>query len=136
MPTPLLAWRNAKNIIAQALATLAALLGLFFLAWILWTTLSKGLASIHLALFTQMTPPPGGTGGMLNAFFGSVVMSVIGIVLGAPIGILSGTYQAEYARIDWLGETIRQTAGRLLRGTRRGAARRGGARAVVSGAGA
>lgn len=107
MPTPLLAWRNAKNIIAQALATLAALLGLFFLAWILWTTLSKGLASIHLALFTQMTPPPGGTGGMLNAFFGSVVMSVIGIVLGAPIGILSGTYLAEYARSHWLGETIR-----------------------------
>ncbi len=107
MSTPLLAWRNAKNVIAQVLATLAALFGLFFLAWILWTTLSKGLASINLALFTQMTPPPGETGGMLNAFFGSAVMSLLGVLLGAPIGVLAGTYLAEYSRASWIGETIR-----------------------------
>jgi phosphate transport system permease protein len=107
MATPLLAWRNAKNVAAQVLATLAAVFGLFFLAWILWTTFSKGLTSINLALFTQMTPPPGETGGMLNAFFGSVVMSLLGVLIGAPVGILAGTYLAEYSKAGWLGETIR-----------------------------
>ena len=107
MATPLLAWRNTKNLLAQVLATLAALFGLFFLAWILWTTLSKGLASLNLALFTQMTPPPGETGGMLNAFFGSVLMSLLGVFIGAPVGVLAGTYLAEYSRASWLGEAIR-----------------------------
>jgi phosphate transport system permease protein len=100
-------WRGFKNAAAQALAILATLFGLFFLAWILWTTLSKGISSINLALFTQMTPPPGEEGGMLNAFFGSAVMSLLGILIGAPIGVLAGTYLAEYARGSWLGETVR-----------------------------
>jgi phosphate transport system permease protein len=65
------------------------------------------LGSLNLALFTQMTPPPGETGGMLNAFFGSIVMSLLGIVLGAPIGVLAGTYLAEYSRNSWIGETVR-----------------------------
>lgn len=100
-------WRGLKNAAAQALAVLATLFGLFFLAWILWTTLSKGIASINLALFTQMTPPPGEDGGMLNAFFGSAVMSLLGIAIGAPVGVLAGTYLAEYARSGWMGETVR-----------------------------
>ena len=100
-------FRRAKNIIAQVLAVLATIFGLFWLVWILWTTLHNGLASINLALFTKMTPPPGETGGMLNAFFGSAVMSVLGIVLGAPIGVLAGTFLAEYANRTWLGETVR-----------------------------
>ena len=99
--------RQAKNLLAQLLAILAAVFGLFWLVWILWTTLHNGLASINLALFTKMTPPPGETGGMLNAFFGSAVMSVLGIVLGAPIGVLAGTFLAEYAHRTWLGETVR-----------------------------
>ena len=99
--------RHAKNILVQALAVAAAVFGLFWLAWILWTTLSKGIASINLALFTQMTPPPGEDGGMLNAFFGSALMSMLGIVLGAPIGVLAGTYLAEYSSKSWLGETVR-----------------------------
>jgi phosphate transport system permease protein len=99
--------RQAKNLAAQVLAVLAAIFGLFWLVWILWTTLHNGLASINVALFTKMTPPPGETGGMLNAFFGSAVMSVLGIVLGAPIGILAGTFLAEYAHKTWLGETVR-----------------------------
>ena len=99
--------RRGKNLVAQALAILATIFGLFWLAWILWTTFSKGLGSLNLALFTQMTPPPGETGGMLNAFFGSVVMSLLGIAFGAPIGVLAGTYLAEYSQKSWIGEIVR-----------------------------
>ena len=100
-------FRRAKNLVAQSLAILAAIFGLFWLAWILWTTFHNGLASLNLALFTQMTPPPGETGGMLNAFVGSVIMSGLGILLGAPLGVLAGTYLAEYSQKTWLGETVR-----------------------------
>lgn len=99
--------RRVTNLVAQALAIMATAFGLFWLVWILWTTFHNGIASINLALFTQMTPPPGEDGGMLNAFFGSAVMSLIGILLGAPIGVLAGTYLAEYSRASWLGGTIR-----------------------------
>ena len=102
--------RRAKNIVAQLVAVLATIFGLFWLVWIMWTTVSKGLGSLNLALFTQMTPPPGETGGMLNAFFGSIVMSLLGIAFGAPIGILAGTFLAEYSQKSWssrLGETVR-----------------------------
>jgi phosphate transport system permease protein len=99
--------RRAKNLLAQALAILATLFGLFWLVWIIWTTLSKGLSSINLALFTQMTPPPGDEGGMLNAFFGSAAMSLMGIAMGAPIGVLAGTFLAEYSQKSWIGETVR-----------------------------
>ena len=99
--------RRARNLIAQTLAVLATVFGLFWLVWIMWTTLTKGLGSLNLALFTQMTPPPGDTGGMLNAFFGSAVMSLLGIVIGAPIGVLAGTFLAEYSRRSWLGESVR-----------------------------
>jgi phosphate transport system permease protein len=99
--------RGAKNAVAQALATLATAFGLFWLGWILWTTLHNGLASINLALFTQMTPPPGETGGLLNAFAGSALMSGLGVFIGAPIGVLAGTYLAEYGRGAWFGEVIR-----------------------------
>ena len=99
--------RDTKNLLAHGFALLATAFGLFWLAWILWTTLNNGLAAIHLGLFTQMTPPPGATGGLRNAFFGSVLMSLLGVVLGAPIGILAGTFLAEYARMSWLGGTVR-----------------------------
>ena len=107
MSAPLYGARRAKNLIAQALAILATIFGLFWLVWIIWTTLSKGLGSMNLALFTQMTPPSGDEGGMLNAFFGSIVMSLMGIALGAPIGVLAGTYLAEYSQKSWIGETVR-----------------------------
>ena len=99
--------RRVKNVVAQVLAILATVFGLFWLAWIMWTTLSKGIDSLNIALFTQMTPPPGDAGGMLNAFFGSAVMSLLGIVIGAPIGVLAGTFLAEYSQKSWLGETVR-----------------------------
>ena len=101
MSASLYATRRAKNLFAQTLAVLAAAFGLFWLVWIVWTTLRYGIASINTALFTQMTPPPGETGGMLNAFFGSALMSLLGVVLGAPIGVLAGTFLAEYAGSGW-----------------------------------
>ena len=107
MPTSLHARRQIKNVLVQVLAVVATAFGLFWLAWIMWTTLSKGLGSLNLALFTQMTPPPGDEGGMLNAFAGSAVMSLLGIALGAPIGVLAGTYLAEYSQRSWLGEAVR-----------------------------
>jgi phosphate transport system permease protein len=110
MSASLYGMRRAKNLLASLLAMLATAFGLFWLAWILWTTLHNGLASMNLALFTQMTPPPGDSGGLLNAFFGSAVMSLLGIVIGAPIGVLAGTFLAEYAQKGWssrLCETVR-----------------------------
>jgi len=104
---PLYATRRAKNLVAQALAIVATAFGLFWLAWILWTTLHNGLASINGALFTAMTPPPGEEGGLLNAFFGSALMSLLGVALGAPIGVLAGTYLAEYSNRSWIGDTVR-----------------------------
>jgi len=99
--------RRIKNAIALALSFAATAFGLFWLAWILWTAFSNGIASMNLALFTQMTPPPGSDGGLLNAFFGSLVMSLLAILIGAPVGIAAGTYLAEYARQHAIGQTIR-----------------------------
>ena len=102
--------RRIKNIAAQVLAVLATMFGLFWLGWIMWTTLSKGISSLNVALFTEMTPPPGDSGGMANAFMGSVIMSLLGVVIGAPVGVLAGTFLAEYSRSTWasrLGETVR-----------------------------
>jgi phosphate transport system permease protein len=102
--------RRVKNVVAQVLATLATIFGLFWLVWIVWTTLRNGLTSLNLDLFTQMTPPPGDEGGMLNAFVGSAVMSLLGVALGAPVGVLAGTFLAEYSRTRWsqrLGDVVR-----------------------------
>lgn len=103
----LYARRRLFNATAQVLAVAATIFGLFWLVWIMWTTLSKGISSLNLALFTEMTPPPGSDGGLLNAFFGSAVMSLMGIAFGAPIGVLAGTFLAEYSRVSWIGEAVR-----------------------------
>ena len=103
----LYARRKFKNAVALLLSTAATLFGLFWLAWILWTTVSYGIDNLNLALFTQMTPPPGDTGGMLNAFFGSMVMSLLAIAMGTPIGIAAGTYLAEYDNYQKIGTVIR-----------------------------
>jgi phosphate transport system permease protein len=99
--------RRIINAVALLLSAAAALLGLFFLGWILWTTLGKGLEAFNLALFTQMTPPPGEAGGLANALFGSVVMCLFAVAIGTPIGIAAGTFVAEYANRHWVGATIR-----------------------------
>jgi phosphate transport system permease protein len=95
---------NAFNMVVSGLC---AAFGLFWLVWILWTTLRKGLSAMSPDLFTQMTPPPGSEGGLANALFGSLMMSMAAILIGTPIGIAAGTYLAEYARKRPLGEAIR-----------------------------
>lgn len=99
--------RQFSDRLARVLGSLATLFGVFWLTWILWTTVSKGLAALKWELFTQMTPPPGSDGGLLNAFAGSIVMNGLAILIGTPIGIAAGTYLAEYARHSRLGATIR-----------------------------
>jgi phosphate transport system permease protein len=99
--------RKVTNVVALCLSGLATAIGLFFLGAILWTLISNGLAGMSVALFTQNTPPPGSSGGILNAIYGSVVMTLIGIVIGAPIGMLAGTYLAEYGRGTRLAAVIR-----------------------------
>ncbi len=99
--------RRVTNAAALSLSLAATVFGLFWLAWILLTAFVKGVAAMNLALFTQMTPAPGSDGGLLNAFFGSALMSLLAIAIGAPIGIAAGTYLAEYARKKAIGETIR-----------------------------
>jgi phosphate transport system permease protein len=99
--------RQIKNRLAMLLAGAAAIFGLFWLVWILGITVAKGLANLNLDLFTMMTPPPEERGGMLNAFFGSAVISGLAIAIGTPIGVLAGTFLAEYANHTRLGNTIR-----------------------------
>ena len=99
--------RRIVNGIAIGLATIAALFGLCFLGWILWTLVSKGIGGVNWALFTQNQPPPLEEGGLKNAFFGSAVMCGLGILIGAPLGIAAGTWLAEYGNNSKLGTTVR-----------------------------
>ena len=99
--------RKAANLVAIALANLAALFGLLFLGWILWTLVSKGMASLSLQLFTMDQPPPMEEGGMRNAIVGSLIMCGMGVAIGAPLGIAAGTWLAEYGNRSKLGTTVR-----------------------------
>jgi phosphate transport system permease protein len=99
--------RKVVNLVALGLSGLATAIGLFFLGAILWTLMSRGFAGMSATLFSAMTPPPGSSGGLLNAIYGSLVMTVIGILLGGPIGMLAGTYLAEYGRTARLSTVIR-----------------------------
>ncbi len=98
--------RRAVDALAFLFASGATLFGLFWLFWILWTTFRQGLGAIDLALFTQMTPPPGSSGGLLNAFYGSAVMIVLAVVIGAPLGVAAGTYLAEHGRYSRLAKVV------------------------------
>ena len=99
--------RKLINAVALGLSGVATAIGLFFLGAILWTLIRNGLAGMSVQLFTQMTPPPGSSGGLLNAIYGSVVMTVIAILIGGPIGVLAGTYLAEYGRTARISTVIR-----------------------------
>jgi phosphate transport system permease protein len=90
--------RRITESIALGASGLATLLGLAVLAAILWTLVSRGLGGLSLDVFTKMTPAPGSSGGLLNAIYGSVAMTVLGVLIGAPIGILAATYLSEYGR--------------------------------------
>jgi phosphate transport system permease protein len=99
--------RQVLNRVAFFISTLATLLGLAVLASILWTLLSKGLGGVSPQIFTAMTPAPGSEGGLANAIFGSALMTGLGILIGAPIGMLAGTYLAEYGRGNRLSTVVR-----------------------------
>ena len=99
--------RKLTNVLALGLSASATAIGLFFLGAILWTLVRRGVAGMSLTLFTAMTPPPGSSGGLLNAIYGSVAMTVIGILIGGPVGMLAGTYLAEYGRTSRLSALIR-----------------------------
>ena len=90
--------RRAADVVAFAFATLATAFGPMWLFWILWTTLKEGAAALNPALLTQMTPPPGESGGILNALYGSGIMILIAVLIGTPIGVAAGTYLAEHGR--------------------------------------
>ncbi len=99
--------RRIINAINLTFSFLAMLFGLFWLFWILWTLLDKGLSGISLDIFTQMTPSPGSTGGLLNAIAGSLVMVTLATLIGTPVGIMAGTYLAEFGQRGWLAPTTR-----------------------------
>ncbi|MCX7151739.1 MAG: phosphate ABC transporter permease PstA [Proteobacteria bacterium] len=99
--------RKLVNAVALTLSLSAMAFGLFWLVWILFTTLQLGLSGLSWSLFTQMTPPPGGQGGLANAIAGSLLMVGLATLIGTPIGILTGIYLAEYGTKTWLGGTTR-----------------------------
>jgi len=99
--------RRIVNAIAMLLSFSAAVIGLFFLGWILWTTFSKGLPALSWSLFTTATAPPGEPGGLANALVGSLVLCVFAVLWATPVGIAAGTYLAEYANHTKRGELIR-----------------------------
>lgn len=99
--------RRFTNNVVFLLSVGSTLFGLFFLAWILVTTVINGAAALRPSLVTQMTPPPGQDGGLLNALYGSFTMIGIATVIGVPLGLMAGTYLAEYARGTRLGAVIR-----------------------------
>jgi len=105
---PIYVRRRRFDIIVKFLCLGAAIFGVTWLALILFTLFYNGLAGLSLQVFTQNTPPPGSTdGGLLNAITGSVIMTVIGVGIGAPLGLFAGTYLAEYGRNDRLTSVIR-----------------------------
>lgn len=104
---PLYAGRRRRNVIATALAWAAAAFGLGWLVLILGILIYEGIGGLSLSVFTENTPPPGAAGGLLNAIVGSLIITILAIVIGTPIGILAGTYLAEYGRHDKLSTVVR-----------------------------
>jgi phosphate transport system permease protein len=107
--------RHRSNVVAMVLALAATVVGLGWLALILGSLLWRGFSGLSLGVFTQMTPPPGASGGLLNPIIGSLILTVIAVAIGTPIGILAGTYMAEYGRYDPLTNVVRFINDILLR---------------------
>jgi phosphate transport system permease protein len=107
MHSSLYAARRRRNGIMLGLSLAATLLGLGWLILILAVLLWEGFSGLSLAVFTEMTPPPGADGGLLNPIVGSLILTVLAVLIGTPIGILAGTYMAEYGRYDRLTFVVR-----------------------------
>jgi phosphate transport system permease protein len=98
MRASLYARRRRRNALAMSLSLAATLIGLGWLVLILGALLWQGFNGLSLKVFTEMTPPPGSDGGLLNPIFGSLIMTALAVAIGTPVGILAGTYMAEYGR--------------------------------------
>src|SRR6201997_5453355 len=107
MNSSLYAARRRRNGIMLSLSLFATLLGLGGLVVILFVLLWEGFSGLSLAVFTEMTPPPGAAGGLLNPIVGSLMLTILAVLIGTPIGILAGTYMAEYGRHDRLTSVVR-----------------------------
>jgi phosphate transport system permease protein len=107
MNASLYAARKRRNIIAATASYVATAIGLSWLALILGVLFWEGFSGLSLRVFTEMTPPPGAAGGLLNAIVGSLIMTVLAVAIGAPIGVLAGTYMAEYGRHGRLTSIVR-----------------------------
>ena len=103
----LYARRRLINWISLTVSVLAMAFGLFWLGWILITLLIQGIPGMNLSIFTQTTPPPGSQGGLSNAIWGSLMMTTCATLIGTPIGILAGTYLAEFGQRGWLAPITR-----------------------------
>jgi phosphate transport system permease protein len=99
--------RKRVNRIALTLSLLAMAFGVFWLVWILWSTVQLGVGGLTWAALTQMTPAPNDPGGLLNALWGSFLIVMLATFVGTPIGIMAGIYLAEYDVKGWLGTTTR-----------------------------
>jgi phosphate transport system permease protein len=99
--------RRRNDVVAKGLAFAATAFGLGWLVLILGVLLWKGFSGLSLAVFTQMTPPPGSSGGLLNPIVGSLILTILAVAIGTPIGVLAGTYMAEYGRYDRLSSVVR-----------------------------
>jgi phosphate transport system permease protein len=105
--SPLYAARRRRNGIAMVLSLAATLFGLGWLVLILGDLFWEGFGGLSLSVFTEMTPPPGAAGGLLNPIMGSLILTILAVVIGTPIGILAGTYMAEYGRYSPLTSIVR-----------------------------
>jgi len=105
--TPRYRRRRWRNRLATTLAIAAAGLGLTWLVLILLVLVVKGVGGLSLEVFTEMTPPPGSAGGLLNAIVGSLLLTILAVLFGTPLGILAGTYMAEYGRYSKLTLVVR-----------------------------
>ncbi|WP_333698788.1 phosphate ABC transporter permease PstA [Rivihabitans pingtungensis] len=99
--------RRLVNSFNKTMSFLTVAFGLFWLVWILYTLLKLGLGGLSLDVFTQSTPPPGSQGGLANAIYGSLLMTLFGTLIGTPVGILAGVYLAEFGNRGWLAPTTR-----------------------------
>lgn len=99
--------RRIINAVNLSVSGLTVIFALTFLLWILWTLFSHGLAYLSVDALSKMTPPPGSAGGLLNAIAGSFYMVTMATLIGTPVGILAGTYLAEFGRAGWLAPATR-----------------------------
>lgn len=99
--------RKIANKLNILIAFIATAIGLFWLSWLLFTLISEGIQGISWTIFTESTPAPGNSGGLANAIVGSFLITVFGLIVGAIIGVLAGTYLTEFGKNSKLANAVR-----------------------------